>query len=258
MNKFAYLFLFAIILSACAAKTPTPEAAQQMPAGMGMGAGGMMERHHTQVPEAYAGKTSPVEADSASLARGETIYTRDCATCHGAGGMGDGPAGAALDPKPAPVAHTSQMMSDDYLFWRLSEGGAQFKTAMPAWASLDESSRWDLINYMRALGSGKVQPGPGGAAFDPAVQATQQATLLAQAVSQKVISQAEAETFTLVHDAMEKYSAEHPELLNSGKSADEREAAVKAALVAAGTITLAQADAFQDIHDRLGKANLMP
>jgi len=48
---------------------------------------------------------------------------------HGDGGMGDGPAGKGLVPAPVPIAHTSQMMSDSYLFRRISEGGAQFETA---------------------------------------------------------------------------------------------------------------------------------
>ena len=35
--------------------------------------------------------------------------------------MGNGPAAAALDPAPAPIAHTSQMMGNDYL-WRIDKG----------------------------------------------------------------------------------------------------------------------------------------
>ncbi len=72
--------------------------------------------------------------------------------------MGDGPAASALDPAPAPVAHSSQMLADDYLFWRISEGGTPFGTTMPAWKMLDEQARWDMINYMRALGAGTVEP----------------------------------------------------------------------------------------------------
>lgn len=46
------------------------------------------------------------EGEAATTAGGagfsaETTYQSVCATCHGAGGQGDGPAGAALDPPPA-------------------------------------------------------------------------------------------------------------------------------------------------------------
>lgn len=47
------------------------------------------------------------------------------------------------------------MLSDDYLFYRISEGGnvAPFNSAMPAWKEiLTETERWDVINYTRSLG----------------------------------------------------------------------------------------------------------
>jgi mono/diheme cytochrome c family protein len=256
MKKRITSLALAILLSACSA-----QAEEFIPGeGMGMQGNGMMARHHAQIPEGYAGLTNPVQADEASLERGAALYITNCASCHGDGGMGDGPAGTALNPPASPIAHTSQMMADDYLFWRISEGGAQFGTTMPAWKALDEQSRWDMVNYVRALGAGTVKPsgGMGGAAFDPAVQAAHQEQMLAQAVEQGVITRAEADTFKLVHDAAEKYRVEHPEIANSGKDATEREAAIIEALVTLNIITQAQADAFPNIHDRLGTAGLMP
>ena len=120
--------------------------------GFGPGSG-MMARHHAVLPAEYAGLTNPVAADAQSLARGQELYQVNCATCHGEDGLGNGPAGQALDPAPANIAHTGQMLSDAYLFWRISEGGLPFGTSMPAWQdALDEQARWDLVNYMRALG----------------------------------------------------------------------------------------------------------
>jgi mono/diheme cytochrome c family protein len=259
MKKLTIVLALFLFLAACAPK-PADAPAAPAASGMGMGSDGMMARHHAQIPESYAGLTNPVAGDEASLERGKTLYATNCASCHGDGGMGDGPAGAALNPAPAPVAHTSQMMADDYLFWRVSEGGSQFSSTMPGWKALDEQARWDMINYMRALGGGTVTPGQGmgGAAYDPAVQAARQAELLAKAVEQGVVTQSEADTFKLVHDAAEQYRIEHPETLNSGANATEREAAILAALVEAKTITQAQAEAFGDIHDQLGASGLMP
>ncbi|HSG43810.1 MAG TPA: hypothetical protein VLA72_11695, partial [Anaerolineales bacterium] len=118
----------------------------------------------------------------------------------------------------------------------------------------------DLINYVRALGAGTVQPGMGmgGSAYDPTVQAVHQAEMLAQAVDQGIITEAEADIFTTVHDAIEQYRIAHPKLVNIGEDATEREAAILSALVAEGIVTQAQADAFPDIHDRLGNVDLMP
>ncbi len=260
-----------LVLAACttaANVNPTEPAASATSAlrGMGMGMGmrmgmrsGMMDRHHATIPEPYAGLVSPVPSDEASIERGAAIFTANCATCHGDGGMGDGPAGTALDPSPAAVAHTSQMMGDDYLFWRISEGGVPFDTAMPVWKdTLDEAARWDVINYVRALGKGQVTPrrGMGGAAFDPLAEAAHRAEMLKQAVAQAVITQAEADTFEAVHGALDTYLAANPDARNAG-NAGNRQARMLAALVEAGTITQAQADTFSAVHDRLLEAGLM-
>lgn len=115
---------------------------------------GMMQRHRAPIPEEYAGLTNPVPATTESLARGEALYTANCASCHGERGLGNGPAAEGLDPAPAPIAHTAQMVSDAYLFYRITEGGgdAPFNSAMPAFEdSLSERERWDVINYVRSL-----------------------------------------------------------------------------------------------------------
>lgn len=259
MKRIVWLAILAMVLFGCAA--PTTESAASIPFGMGMGMGkGMMARHHAQIPAEYADLSNPLEADEESIKRGADVYSLNCASCHGDGGMGDGPAGTALDPAPAAIVHTSQMMSDAYLFWRISEGGAAFDTSMLAWKSLlDEQARWDVINYIRALGQGQVTPASstGGAAFDPQFQAAHQAEILAQAMAQGVITQAEADTFKVVHDALESYRTKHPESRNSGNATDQ-ENTILAELVKSETITPTQADAFRAIHDRLGVAGLMP
>lgn len=254
MKKILLPAILILLLTACGAPGNEPGP------GMGPGGSGMMTRHHAEIPAEYAGLTNPIPADEASLERGAALYATNCASCHGDGGMGDGPVGSALDPAPAPVAHSSQMMADDYLFWRISEGGTPFNTSMPPWKVLDEQARWDMVNYMRALGAGTVKPvsGMGGAAYDPQAQAAQQAEILAQAVEQGIVTLDEADTFKLVHDAVEQYRSAHPEIMNSGGNATERESAILAALVDGNIITRAQADAFAGIHDRLGASGLMP
>jgi mono/diheme cytochrome c family protein len=266
-----WLGIILLFMAACSAPVSetqqivTPEVDTVMGNGMGNGrgngmGGGMMERHHAQIPEEYASLTNPVLADETSIQRGGEIYVTHCASCHGDGGMGDGPAGTVLDPAPAPIARTSTRMSDAYLFWRVSEGKASFETSMPAWKTvLDEQSRWDVINYARALGTGAVKPqgSMGGAAFDPAAEAAQQAAVLAQAVEQGILTQAEADLFNFVHGVVEQYQVTFAEDLKN-INPNEREAAVLAALVEAQTITQGQADHFVDIHDRLGASGLMP
>lgn len=275
----APLFIL-IILVACssssdgdrAADASTSQSSQQEAAdsqnpsprnGMGMmGPGaGMMARHHADIPEEYAGLKNTVEADDASLARGGEIYTANCAVCHGDGGMGDGPGAVGLDPAPVAIAHTSQMLGDDYLYWRVSEGGAMepFNSAMVAWKGvLDEQARWDVINYVQALGSGRVTPGQnvGGAAYDPAIEAANQEEMLNQALEQGLITQEEAAVFAEAHEKVDRQMIQMRSE-GAGGSMDELMDEVVSALVAAGDMTREQADIFLNIHDRLGQAGLM-
>ncbi len=231
--------------------------------GMGMGGGmgsGMMARHMAPIPEEYAGLSSPIEASEESLTRGGELFTTYCAACHGDGGMGDGPAAATLDPAPVAIAHTSQMLGDDYLFWRITAGGQgdPFNSAMPAWGSaLDEQARWDLINYIRALGSGTAPDMGGmmgGSTYNPAAEATRQADMLAQAVEQGVLTQAEADLFAKIHTELEANMTRGMQMRgNMG----QMQTVLLAQLVDLGTITQAQADQFNDIHTRLLEAGLM-
>jgi len=263
MKKTVNLVLFLVVpflLVACGtiAVENQESSSEAFSGGMGMGReSGMGSRHHAQVPDGFADLSNPILADDESLARGGEIYALHCATCHGDGGMGDGPGGASLDPAPAPIAHSGQMLSDAQLFWRITEGGIPFATAMiPYRDILDENARWDVINYVRALGSGQVVPGEhmGGAAYDPAVEAEQQAEMLAMAVNQEVITQDEANTFNLVHDLV---SVLRDEINTPGRGMDEMMEELLDALQAEETITKEQAETFLDVHDRLIEAGLM-
>lgn len=165
--------------------------------GGGMGHGDeMMHFHDAEIPEKYAGLTNPVIADETSVARGAEAFQTNCAACHGERGLGDGPAGKALKPAPASLIHAGQMLGDDYLFWRISEGGSPFGTAMPAWeAALDETTRWDLINYIRALSKGDAPSLQGVAA------ATRQAQVAAAGVN---VMPFDLEATTHVFEKLEK------------------------------------------------------
>jgi mono/diheme cytochrome c family protein len=259
--KVLLTLLIITLLSACSmlpdrqsASTPIQKPGQGAQPGMmqGMGSGigmGMMGRHHAAIPVEYAEVSSTYPADDASIGRGQQIYSQHCVSCHGESGMGDGPAGASLDPPPSPIAHTSQMLADNYLFWRLSEGGAAFQTSMPAWKEiLNEGQRWDVLHYVRALGQD-------GAAAVATAQAARQREMLKQAVESGVISQAEADTFRTVHDSLEGFLKLQTEKQGN---MDEREAAALQALVDAGQITQEQVQAFRTIHDKLAEAGLMP
>ena len=105
-------------------------------------------------PELYAELVNPLIADSKILNNGAILFTADCASCHGLDGQGDGQAGSALDPKPGNLALDQVNLSDAYLFWRISDGGAMKPNGslMPPWKSLlSEMQIWQIISYLRTL-----------------------------------------------------------------------------------------------------------
>jgi mono/diheme cytochrome c family protein len=224
-----------------------------------------MERHHAEVPAEYIDLVNTTPADEDSLARGQVVYAAQCETCHGATGMGEGPAGPGQDPAPGPHAHTSQMLSDGYLYWRISEGGHSFGTAMPAWnESLSQQARWDLINTMRSLegdmdqGQGMSGMGRGhgmGRGQGMGGQMMQrQGQMLAAAVEANLITQDDADFFQQTQQALlDKYATGRP---GQGRLVEQAVASGQA--VADGVISQADADRYTEIHDKLMQVEHMP
>jgi mono/diheme cytochrome c family protein len=84
--------------------------------------------HETPDP---ATETPAPAAGEVSMAVGERVVKDRCELCHGASGKGDGPGGAALNPKPRDWTDAAYMsgQTDDQLYEVIFNG----KGSMPAW-----------------------------------------------------------------------------------------------------------------------------
>ncbi|MEW5721126.1 MAG: c-type cytochrome, partial [Chloroflexota bacterium] len=99
----------------------------------------------------YAGKKPPYKMDDKTiLAQGKQIYDDRCAACHGAAGKGDGPAAAALNPKPANLADKNfmQTLPVDCQFFVIAEGVRS--TGMAPWKALGDDALWKVLIYTRS------------------------------------------------------------------------------------------------------------
>jgi putative copper export protein/mono/diheme cytochrome c family protein len=86
----------------------------------------------------------PVTYHATSIASGQAVYAEHCASCHGADGAGV--AGADLRSRSMARRHAGE------IFWVVGRGIPE--RGMPAFESrLAESARWDVINFVRALGA---------------------------------------------------------------------------------------------------------
>ena len=106
------------------------------------------EDAHWTAPAEAANRSNPVTVTEQSVNRGKKIYQTNCASCHGAGGEGDGPVGAALKPPAANLKVMAPQHPDGGLAWKIAEG----RGAMPPWKSaLSETEIWDVVNYIKQL-----------------------------------------------------------------------------------------------------------
>ena len=110
---------------------------------------------HADLPHEYDGLENPFGGDAAAIAAGAEIYAGICAKCHGETGDGDGPIATGLDPKPTSLADGEMMadLSDAYVFWRITKGGAMepFNSDMPTFEFFSEEQRWELVSFVRSL-----------------------------------------------------------------------------------------------------------
>lgn len=104
-------------------------------------------------PRRAARKKNPVPADEQSLRLGRRIYVRECLSCHGDNGRGDGVKAAELDPRPRDLRSPEIWeQTDGSLFWKMTTGRApraSFKTI------LTDEERWHVINYLHTFAPGE-------------------------------------------------------------------------------------------------------
>ncbi|HET7273817.1 MAG TPA: cytochrome c, partial [Longimicrobiaceae bacterium] len=110
--------------------------------------------------------TNPLQPTAAVLARGEVVFERNCAVCHGSGGEGDGSiVGPGRFPTPPDLtAATSAARSPGYIYGVIRVG----RGLMPAYGSrITHLDRWAVVTYLRQL------QGSAGAVSTGAVAATE-------------------------------------------------------------------------------------
>jgi len=134
-------------IAATARGLPTPEEVEARHAE---------PQEHSAVPAAES--TATVAAATPGF-DAHAAFTTICSSCHGPNGAGDGPGGAALDPRPANFTSAAfwQGKTDDELVKAIREGGASVgrSAAMPAWGSLyNEAQARALVAYLKTLRRG--------------------------------------------------------------------------------------------------------
>ncbi len=101
-----------------------------------------------------------------SVADGRAVYEGNCASCHGARGLGDGPAAKGLDPAPPAIGAAGALAdASPALLYRAISAGVP-GTSMPAWGGmLTPQQRWNALSYVQSLRTSPEQVADGRRLF---------------------------------------------------------------------------------------------
>jgi hypothetical protein len=108
-----------------------------------------------EVPAEQKMKVSPFRFNADSIKKGETIFIKNCQSCHGNPGKKNW---AKITPEPGdPATDKFQKQTDGDLFYKITTG----KVPMPEFRNiLSENERWNVISYFRSFNPKYIQPNP--------------------------------------------------------------------------------------------------
>lgn len=112
---------------------------------------------HFNLPNQYVATQNPLPWTEENIRQGGVLYTKNCAMCHGDAQDGNGLFARAWQPKPANFRDTGTIaqLDENYLFWRIKEGGPalpkgsiEYRSAMPVWGGvLTDDEIWKVIMF---------------------------------------------------------------------------------------------------------------
>ena len=93
----------------------------------------------------YHVKKNPYSGQPAAIAGGAKLFADHCAKCHGADALGRGKRPSLRSER------VQKQATDGDIFWLLKNGN--LGRGMPNWSAIPDPSRWQIIAYVRSLGS---------------------------------------------------------------------------------------------------------
>lgn len=101
------------------------------------------------VPANFKSMKNPVAVGDASTKAGQMLYTKNCASCHGKTGLGDGVKARSLKDFPGDFSKSDfQKETDGDLFYKSKIGRGE----MPKYeGKLSDDDIWNIVNFMRTL-----------------------------------------------------------------------------------------------------------
>jgi mono/diheme cytochrome c family protein len=101
------------------------------------------------IPAEYKKMVNPIAKDDAAVKAGQLAYAKNCASCHGKTGLGDGPKGRMTKTFPGDFSSAAfQAYTDGEMFYQTKIGRGE----MPAYdKKIPDAEIWKMVHYMRTL-----------------------------------------------------------------------------------------------------------
>jgi len=102
-----------------------------------------------ETPANFKSMKNPVAKIEASNKAGMALYTKNCASCHGKTGLGDGVKARALKDSPGDFTVAAyQNQTDGEHFYKTKFGRGE----MPKYeGKMSDEDIWNMVNYMRTF-----------------------------------------------------------------------------------------------------------
>ena len=123
-------------------------------------------------PASAKAEKNPEGRSEAAATAGAAVYQQKCALCHG-------PKANGMANIPSLAKGPSQTVTDGELFWFITNGDVP--DGMPAWNSLAEKQRWELVTYIKTINTPKTSAASTAAASADANIGNGQGAMIANA-----------------------------------------------------------------------------
>ncbi|HKF25452.1 MAG TPA: cytochrome c [Candidatus Acidoferrum sp.] len=111
-----------------------------------------------KAPEKARNRSNPLENDPEAATAGRVLFVDHCAECHGETAQG-------AKKGPSLRVPEVQNAAPGTIFWILTNGVV--RRGMPVWSRLPEAQRWQLVRYLKSLGTAEPAPSAREAAPKP-------------------------------------------------------------------------------------------
>ena len=102
-----------------------------------------------EVPGKFKSMENPNTADDGSLKMGKMQYSKNCASCHGKTGLGDGTKARSLDTFPGDLTSDAYLGQTDGEHYYKSKFG---RNEMPKFENkISDEDIWNIVNFIKTF-----------------------------------------------------------------------------------------------------------